>query len=244
MKIAAALVLAPGQPFEMGEIELDAPRPNEVLVRIAGVGLCHTDLVTQQGYFPMKLPAVFGHEGAGIVEQVGKEVRKVQPGDRVAMTFMSCGHCPSCEVHAPAYCHSFSSRNYGNGTRGDGSATLRNTHGGVSGGFFGQSSFASHALVSERNLVKVPQGVPLELAGALDCGVQTGAGAVMLSMACRKGSTCTATATMRCSKGWPTFRATSWSARDWTRAASWARSRTGASTSECAASSTRRVAAG
>jgi aryl-alcohol dehydrogenase len=187
MKIQAAVIHAPGQPFEIREVELQAPRAGEVRVRIAGVGVCHTDLVAQGGYFPMRLPAVFGHEGAGIVEQVGEGVTKVQPGDRVAMTFLSCGHCPSCADHVPAYCQSFSSLNYA-GTRADGSLTLRDGHGEVSGSFFGQSSFASHALVSERNLVKVPEGIPLELAGVFGCALQTGVGAVMRSMACRAGS--------------------------------------------------------
>jgi aryl-alcohol dehydrogenase len=151
------------------------------------VGLCHTDLVARAGGFPLSMPAVFGHEGAGIVEGVGRAVRKVRPGDRVALTFLSCGSCPTCDGHEPAYCHSMARLNY-TGTRRDGSKTLRGAYGPVSGSFFGQSSFASHALAYERNLVKVPDGVPLELAGTLGCGVQTGAGAVMRSMACRAGS--------------------------------------------------------
>jgi aryl-alcohol dehydrogenase len=187
MKVTTALTRAAGLPFEIASVELDAPRPDEVLVRIAGVGLCHTDLVAQEGRFPTSMPAVFGHEGAGVVEQVGSLVTKVKVGDRVALTFLPCGHCASCNAHAPAYCHSFSALNY-SGARSDGSRTLRDEAGAVSGSFFGQSSFASHALASERNLVKVPEGMPLELAGVLGCAVQTGAGAVMRSMACREGS--------------------------------------------------------
>jgi aryl-alcohol dehydrogenase len=135
----------------------------------------------------MSMPAVFGHEGAGIVEKVGASVIKVRAGDRVAMTFLSCGHCPSCVDSEPAYCYSMPVLNY-TGVRTDGSKTMSNADGAVSGRFFGQSSFASHALAYERNLVKVPEGVPLELAGMLGCGVQTGAGAVMRSMRCRAGS--------------------------------------------------------
>jgi aryl-alcohol dehydrogenase len=187
MQISAALTRAPSAPFELATVELEAPRADEVLVRIVGVGLCHTDLVAQAGAFPMSMPAVFGHEGAGIVEQVGASVTKVKAGDRVVMTFLSCGHCPSCSDSEPAYCHSMPALNY-TGARADGSKTLRNAQGAVSGSFFGQSSFATHALASERNLVKVPEGVPLELAGMLGCGVQTGAGAVMRSMRCRSGS--------------------------------------------------------
>ena len=187
MKITAALTRAPNTPFELATVDLDEPRADEVLVRIVGVGVCHTDLVAQAGSMAITMPAVLGHEGAGIVEQVGSAVRKVKPGDRVAMTFLSCGKCPSCDSREPAYCHSMSALNY-NGVRNDGSRTMRNESGPVSGSFFGQSSFATHALAHERNLVKVPEGVPLELAGTLGCGVQTGAGAVMRSMACKARS--------------------------------------------------------
>lgn len=189
MKIQAAVVRAAMAPFSIEALELDEPRADEVLVRIVGVGLCHTDLVAQAGAFPMSLPAVFGHEGAGIVERVGSGVTKVKPGDRVAMTFLSCGHCPSCSEHAPAYCHTMPMLNYV-GARADGSKTLREpaSNNAVSGTFFGQSSFASYALAYERNLVKVPEAVPLEIAGTLGCGVQTGAGAVMRSMGCKPGS--------------------------------------------------------
>lgn len=189
MKITAAVIREPMAPFSIEALEIDDPRADEVLVRIVGVGLCHTDLVAQAGAFPMTRPAVFGHEGAGIVERIGAGVTKVRLGDRVALTFLSCGHCPNCDDHAPAYCHTMPMLNY-IGSRPDGSKTLREPGGGaeVSGSFFAQSSFASHALAYERNLVKVPDGVPLEIAGTLGCGVQTGAGSVMRSMACRAGS--------------------------------------------------------
>lgn len=187
MRITAAVTRAPMAPFTIEPLEMDAPRADEVIVRIAGVGLCHTDLVAQSGVLPLKMPAVLGHEGAGIVESVGSGVTKVKPGDRVALTFLSCGRCPTCHDHAPAYCPSMPMLNF-TGVRPDGSTTLHNDEGAVSGSFFSQSSFASHALVCERNLVKVPDGVPLELAGTLGCGVQTGAGAVMRSMACKEGS--------------------------------------------------------
>lgn len=188
MQIVAAVTRAPNAPFTLEQIELDAPRADEILIRIVGAGICHTDLVAQAGSFPMAMPAVFGHEGAGIVEAVGTEVRKVQPGDRVAITFLSCGRCPTCERHEPAYCHARRTLNY-RGARADGSATLCDGNGAISGSFFGQSSFATHAIALERNVVKVPQEMPLHIAGVLGCGVQTGAGAVMRSMACRPGST-------------------------------------------------------
>lgn len=188
MMIHAAVLEEKGGPFSVEPLELDEPRGDEVLVRIHGVGLCHTDVVARDGFFGTQLPAVFGHEGAGVVEQVGPAVRKVKPGDRVVLTFLSCGHCPRCGDGEPAYCHTRREINY-RGTRADGSALLSRGGEPVRGDFFGQSSFASHALAHERNTVRVDDDVPLDIAGALGCGVQTGAGAVMRSMPCRAGST-------------------------------------------------------
>lgn len=187
MRITAALAPEPRAPFQIVELELDDPREDEVLVRIAGVGMCHTDLVAQAGALPLTLPAVLGHEGSGIVERVGSKVTKVKPGDGVVLTFMACGRCPACSRRASAYCRSMRELNFG-GTRTDGSPTLRRGSATVAGSFFGQSSFASHALAHEANVVKLLDGVPLEIAGPLGCGVQTGAGAVMLSMRCDPGS--------------------------------------------------------
>jgi len=185
--ITAAVVREPMGEFTLEQLRLDAPRADEARVRIVGVGVCHTDLVGAAGAFPLSLPAVFGHEGAGIVEECGNAVRKVKPGDRVAVTFLSCGHCTNCVARHPAYCHTMPQLNYA-GMRTDGTRTLYDARGPVSGSFFGQSSFATHVLAYERNLVKLPDDVPLAIMGALGCGVQTGAGAVMRAMRCGKNS--------------------------------------------------------
>lgn len=176
-EITAAVVAEPNAPFELKTVTLDDPRADEILVEIKGVGICHTDLVAQAGYFTAELPAVFGHEGAGVVEAVGPEVTKVAEGDRVALSFTYCGKCACCSRGEPAYCKDMTPLN-SSGKRADGSKTM----GDISGSFFGQSSFASHALTSEKNVVKVPDSVPLEVAGILGCGVQTGAGAVLRSL--------------------------------------------------------------
>jgi aryl-alcohol dehydrogenase len=165
-------------------LELDAPRDDEVLVRIVAAGICHTDLI---GTALTPLPAVFGHEGAGVVEAVGARVRKVRPGDHVALTFGSCGGCASCRDGAPAYCVHSHALNFG-GQRLDGSCTLQGPTGPVHGAFFQQSSFASHALASERNVVAVPADFPLELAAPLGCGIQTGVGAVLNTLAAPAGA--------------------------------------------------------
>lgn len=188
MKVKAAIARETGGAFEMAELELDDPREDEILVRIVGVGLCHTDLVARDGFMPFQLPAVLGHEGSGIVEKIGAKVRKVNVGDKVGLTFRSCGDCDRCKRGEPAYCHTMPMLNYA-GMRPDGSKALHENGTDIISNFFGQSSFANYALAYERNVVKLPNDVPVELMGPLGCGVQTGAGGIMRSLACEKGST-------------------------------------------------------
>lgn len=178
MKIRAAVARTPSAPLSLETLELEEPRDHEILVRVVATGVCHTDMVVRDGMLPTPLPVVLGHEGAGVVERVGAAVTKVAPGDHVVMTFNSCGTCPSCLDHAVSYCHEFFPRNFF-ATRADGSSALSREGERIHGNFFGQSSFATHALCTERNVVKVPADLPLELLGPLACGVQTGAGAVL-----------------------------------------------------------------
>lgn len=187
MQVTAAVARAPGADFTLETVELEDPRPDEVLVRVAAVGVCHTDLVAREGGMPFSMPAVLGHEGAGVVEKVGSAVTKVAPGDRVAMTFRSCGKCARCQSGDPAYCYMMPALNY-IGMRPDGSKALKSGEEAVSSNFFGQSSFASFALAYETNLIKLPADIPFEIAAPLGCGVQTGAGGVMLALGCEAGS--------------------------------------------------------
>jgi len=187
MQVTAAVARAGEPDFKIESVTLDAPREDEILVRVVGVGLCHTDIVFKAAG-TIAPPVVLGHEGSGIVEKVGARVTKVAPGDRVAMTFRSCGECPRCKAGDAAYCYTMPMLNY-TGMRDDGSKALHKDGEAIAGNFFGQSSFATHALTYERNVVKVPDGVPLELMGPLGCGIQTGAGGVMRSLKAHKGST-------------------------------------------------------
>jgi aryl-alcohol dehydrogenase len=187
MKITAAVAEGAGAPFVLKSVELGAPRADEILVRVVGVGVCHTDIVFKEAQM-IAPPVVLGHEGSGIVEAVGANVTKVKPGDRVAMTFRSCGACARCDSGDAAYCHTMPMLNYA-GRRTDGSTPLTCESVELGSNFFGQSSFATHALTYERNVVKVPDDIPLELIGPLGCGIQTGAGGVMRSLACPAGST-------------------------------------------------------
>ncbi|MGB5949675.1 MAG: NAD(P)-dependent alcohol dehydrogenase [Parvibaculum sp.] len=186
MQVTAAVARAADAPFTIETVELEDPRADEILVRVVGVGLCHTDLVFKAAGV-IALPAVFGHEGSGIVEKVGANVTKVKQGDRVAITFRSCGACDRCEKGQPAYCRTMPMLNY-IGMRPDGTKAIQVGEEKISSNFFGQSSLATHCLTYERNVVKVPEGVPLELVGPLGCGVQTGAGGIMRSLACEAGS--------------------------------------------------------
>lgn len=174
----AAVVESGGAPFTLTRIELAPPRPDEVVVRMVAAGLCHTDLGVASGGLPFPLPGVLGHEGAGVVEEVGTEVTRVRPGDRVLLSFTSCGSCRNCRDGHPAYCATWLPANLIGGARADGSPTLSRAGEPIGGHFFGQSSFSRHAVVDERSVVKVDADVPLELVAPLGCGIQTGAGAV------------------------------------------------------------------
>lgn len=186
MEIVAAVVRQQGGRFSIEELDLEQPRADEVLVRIVGVGVCHTDLSCRDQMYPVPLPAVLGHEGAGVVEAVGSDVSKVQPGDHVVLSYRSCGSCRNCERSDPSHCLNIFESNF-SGARDDGSATLSKEGDIVHGNFFGQSSFATYALANQANTVKVDRDAPLELLGPLGCGVQTGAGAVINSLQPEQG---------------------------------------------------------
>ncbi len=177
MQIRAAVVREAGR-FVLEAIELDEPQASEVLVRVVATGMCHTDLAALDQHLPYPLPAVLGHEGAGIVERVGAAVTRLRVGDPVVLSFDSCGHCANCQSGRPAYCQLSRKLNL-SPCRIDGSCTHHALGRPLSAGFFGQSSFATHALVHERNAVRVPSDLPLADLAPLGCGVQTGAGGVL-----------------------------------------------------------------
>lgn len=185
MEITAAVLREKGKPFIIEDLELDSPRPDEILVEMAGTGVCHTDLFFSHN--PLVLPQVLGHEGAGIVLEAGSDVTKVAPGDHVVLTFYSCGTCTNCRQGHPAYCSRSAGPTF-SGARPDGSTTMKKEDETIHGSFFAQSSFATHALAMENNVVKITTKAPLELMGPMGCGVQTGAGAVMNCLKPRAGS--------------------------------------------------------
>jgi aryl-alcohol dehydrogenase len=185
--IKAAVVPPGGRPLAIRTLEIEDPGPDEVLVRIVASGICHTDIgccAGHGGHIGAPGGSVLGHEGAGIVAEVGREVTGVSPGDHVVLSYASCGRCPACAKGRPADCDDFWRLNFGF-ERLDGTSGYRSS--GVDGHFFGQSSFATFSLATERNLVKVDPDLPLELLAPLGCGFQTGAGTVLNSLGVKPG---------------------------------------------------------
>ena len=186
--VRALVAPAKGGPLEPQDVLLDKLRPDEVLVEIYAVGICHADISCLHGKLPVQYPNVFGHEGAGVVKEVGSGVDGIQPADAVILSYNSCGECPTCHRGAPAYCAHMWALNFG-GTRADKSHTMRTASGvPLYSNFFGQSSFSSQAIVNFRGLVKVAPETPFELFAPLGCGMQTGAGAILNTLNMREGA--------------------------------------------------------
>ncbi len=183
MMITAALVEENDGPFTITELALDEPGPGEVLVRIAGVGVCHTDGITRHGDLPFPLPGVLGHEGAGIVDAIGDGVDDVRVGDHVIIGWPHCGVCAHCRIGEPRYCARLGEALVGGhrllGPRAGETALHRTDGRPVHSHFFGQSSFATHSLAHHSSLVVAPAELPIENLGPLACGLSTGAGTVL-----------------------------------------------------------------
>ncbi|MCW2528464.1 MAG: geraniol dehydrogenase [Pseudonocardiales bacterium] len=187
VRFEAWVAPAPGERLVSEELELDEVRADEILVRVEAVGVCRTDVSFSNGSRPTPYPALLGHEGAGTVVEVGSAVEGVSIADRVVMSFSSCGLCRSCLAGRPAYCGSFRELNSGFPSSGPLARLHRRSGEPVAAGFFGQSSFATHALTHRANIVRTPDNVPAFLAAPFGCGVQTGAGAVLNAFALSAG---------------------------------------------------------
>lgn len=188
MKIKAAVLNEFNAPYEIEEIELSEIREDEILVKIVASGICNSDESVRKGHMPYQPPIVIGHEGAGIIEKIGKNITNFEVGDHVVISFAYCGKCSSCLMGAPAACTDFQHiNNFGNRsedepffTKNDGTPIAR---------FFGQSSFATHSIVSPSSLTKVDKSVDLRLSGPLGCGFLTGTGTVFNGLKPAPGST-------------------------------------------------------
>ena len=183
MKITAAVSRDTGDAPRLEQLELEEPRAGEMRIRLVATGICHTDLHEHPGRHAPQ-PIVLGHEGAGVVDKLGEGVSGFEIGDHVILSGSSCGRCPKCLEGRPTYCDLAMPLCFG-GQRLDGSTSLDG--GAVHSHFFGQSSFASHAIVPERTAVKMAKDLPLEKLGPLGCGVITGAGSVIEAFRLQSG---------------------------------------------------------
>jgi alcohol dehydrogenase len=195
MKVKAAVLreigrpapYAQSMPLSLEEIELDAPGPGEVLVRIRAAGLCHSDLSVIDGNRPRPVPMVLGHEAAGVVEQVGEGVTSLARGDHVVAAFVpSCGHCGPCDAGRPALCEPGFAANSA-GTLLAGARRLHDAKGEVHH-HLGVSGFADHAVLAANSLVRVPADLPFAEAALFGCAVITGVGAVVNTAAMPRGA--------------------------------------------------------
>jgi NDMA-dependent alcohol dehydrogenase len=187
MKSKAAVLFEPGRRLELHDIEVQPPKAGEALVRIAAAGVCHSDLHVMTGHLFAPLPAVLGHEGAGIVEDTGPGVISLHPGDHVIPLWrMSCGECEYCTGGRPALCPEGTAvRMTGHLPDGTTRLMLGDTplkH------FAGVSSFSQYAVIPERALLKIPDDLPLDRAALFGCAVITGVGAVVNAARVRAGS--------------------------------------------------------
>ena len=177
-RATVAATWSTGAPFTLTEAKFASPVGDQILVDIEAVGICHADVAAARGSFPVPLPAVLGHEGTGTVRAVGADVRSLRVGERVVLTFDSCHRCLPCTTGRFTRCDRYMALNFGTGA-GDSGPTVAARDGELFAGFFGQSSFGSLALASERNAVAIDAAVEPHLLAPLGCAVQTGAGAVL-----------------------------------------------------------------
>lgn len=195
MRIKAAVLQAMGasspyaesRPLRIEEIELASPGPDEVLIKVAAAGLCHSDLSVINGDRPRPMPMALGHEAAGIVQELGSGVTDLQVGDHVVVVFVpSCGHCAPCAEGRPALCEPGAAAN-GAGTLLSGARRLTRD-GAVVNHHLGCSVFAEYATVSRRSVIKIDPTVPLDEAALFGCAVLTGVGAVVNTAQVRVGA--------------------------------------------------------
>jgi S-(hydroxymethyl)glutathione dehydrogenase/alcohol dehydrogenase len=170
----AAVLVQPKSPLEIEELSIAMPGPHEVLIRTAACGLCHSDLHFIEGSYPHAMPAVPGHEAAGVVEAVGSEVRTVKPGDHVVSCLSAfCGHCEFCVTGRMALCLGAETR------RAAGEAPrLTRPDGSMVNQMLNLSAFAEQMLIHEHACVRIDPEMPLDRAAIIGCAVTTGAGAV------------------------------------------------------------------
>jgi S-(hydroxymethyl)glutathione dehydrogenase/alcohol dehydrogenase len=184
----AAILSGLEQPLAVREIELEAPHAGEVKVRLAASGVCHSDLSVQNGTIPLPTPIVLGHEGAGVVEEVGEGVTSVKPGDHVVLSYVpQCGSCYSCQRGQGFMCEKAGAAVTGGML--DGTSRVKDSDGSNLFVMAHLGTFSEISIVPEISVVKIDNDVPLKLASLLGCGVQTGVGAALNTADIKEGDT-------------------------------------------------------
>ena len=180
----AAVMREVGKPLQIEDVQISKPGPNEVLIRTVAAGVCHSDVHFYEGSYPYPMPAVLGHESAGVVEEVGSEVRTVKPGDHVITCLSAyCGHCDYCLGGRMSLCQSPDVR------REQGEAPRLTQNGSLMQQFLNLSSFAEQMLIHQHACVAIRKDMPLDRAALIGCGVMTGVGAVIHTSNVRPGET-------------------------------------------------------
>jgi len=179
----------PGEPVQVREVELDAPRPGEVSVAIAAAGVCHSDLHVRRGDWRVPAPLVMGHEGAGVITTVGPGVSNLAEGDHVVLSWIApCGQCRFCLAGHPARCKIAATVVGPGGVLMDGTSRLR-LDGQRIRHYLGVSSFAERAVVPASGAIRIRDDAPLDVVAVVGCAVATGVGAVMHTAAVEPGAT-------------------------------------------------------
>jgi len=176
------------QPMSVENLDVLAPREGEVRVRLVGSGICHSDLHTLEGHGRAKPPVILGHEGAGIVDEVGPAVTAVAPGDHVMLVYANCGLCHFCVIGRPTLCESPPI-----GRRGmmpDGTSRFQLRDGLFASQFAGSSTFSNYTVVTERTCLKIRDDAPLAKVCLIGCGVMTGVGAASNTAKVQPGTSC------------------------------------------------------
>ena len=186
MKIHAAVLTKVQTPLQITTVELESPRAHEVLVRLHASGVCHSDISTITGKIGSKLPAILGHEGAGIVEEIGAGVTRVKPGDHVVLSWNPhCGICEECQRELPHLCTAAWAGMFEGGLL-DGTSRLRWNNEQLYH-YSMVSSFAECAVVAEGSCIRIKKDIPLDVASLVGCAVTTGVGAVWNTAQVRPG---------------------------------------------------------
>ena len=189
MKVKAAVAWGPKQPLSIEEVDLEGPKAGEVLVKLTATGVCHTDAYTLSGADPEGVfPVILGHEGGGIVEEVGEGVTSIKPGDHVIPLYIpECGQCKFCKSGKTNLCQSVRATQ-GKGLMPDGTSRF-SKDGKPIFHYMGTSTFAEYTVIPEISLAKINPEAPLDKVCLLGCGVTTGIGAVINTAKVEAGST-------------------------------------------------------